>query len=223
MLHSIDLQVDYVLYKGSSTIETQQEELSLQAMKCMGIVIPRESRLRNNILNIMTDLRTRDQCDLASHVNLCGIRSLQSWLQIDLPRILCPLASGAEFLYYLPGPAPYSSKTISTLKLRKLRLGLQYPVMLSREGKLVHMNILAYLEIAALEISRGLKQIDASIRDIKETRNQHHKSRLSHPWLQYMQNIKIDLTLMIRVLCRNYMYMMTFEQSFSLTIDLVFP
>jgi hypothetical protein len=94
-----------------------------------------------------------------------------------------PLASGAEFLYYLPGPAPYSSKTISTLKLRRLRLGLQYPVMLSREGKLVHMNILAYLEIAALEISRGLKQVDASIRDIKETRNQHHKSHLLHPWL----------------------------------------
>jgi hypothetical protein len=62
-----------------------------------------------------------------------------------------------------------------------LRLGLQYPVMLAREGKLVHMNI-AYLEIAALEFSQGLKQIKCSIRDIKETRNQPHKSRLSHLW-----------------------------------------
>ena len=34
-----------------------------------------------------------------------------------------------------------------------LRLGLQYPVILAREGKLVYINILAYLEIAALEFS----------------------------------------------------------------------
>jgi hypothetical protein len=45
-------------------------------------------------------------------------------------------------------------------KYEVLRLGLQYPVLLAREGKLVHMKLLAYLEIAALEFSKANKMFD---------------------------------------------------------------